>query len=479
MAINTKTFPDKVNTIVKDSPVNLSLNPVMELNYGGMLTRGMLHFDVSKLKGMVDDKTYPDMGKLKHVLRMTNAASVNDRGINCRMFASDYDGYKQRAVSFDIILFLIPNDWDSGRGFDYAQDLHNKSSRGLSIDGSNWYQYANYMKWDEEGIYSTDSLSREVDLFTSFNGNMSDIVIAYQHFDVGNEPIEIDITDTFNKWITGELCNYGIGIAFSPKFEETKTKMTQYVGFFTQHTNSFYEPYVETTYDDYISDDRGDFYLDKDNRLYFYASIGGKPVNLDTLPVCVVDGVEHEVRQQTIGVYYIEIRMPSSEYEAEEMHYDVWSGIRHDGRDIPDLELSFVTKPSAGYYSFGLPDNSTPSYDKFVPSLYGVSNREKIRRGDVRKVTVECKIPYTTKQLYAVEHMEYRLYTMQGESEIDVIAYSPVERAYNCNYFLIDTSQLIPSRYYVDIKVKYGFEELYHRDLIEFDIVNDKTEVFV
>lgn len=77
-----------------------------------------------------------------------------------------------------------------------------------------------------------------------------------------------------NKFITGELPNYGIGIAYAPSFEETTTKYSQYTGFFTQHTHSFFEPYIETTYDDTLKDDRLNFYLDKDNRLYFIAISG-------------------------------------------------------------------------------------------------------------------------------------------------------------------------------------------------------------
>ena len=61
MAINTKTYISKSNTIVKDSNVNLALNPVMELNYGVMLTRGLIYFDISKIKKRVEDKIYPDL----------------------------------------------------------------------------------------------------------------------------------------------------------------------------------------------------------------------------------------------------------------------------------------------------------------------------------------------------------------------------------------------------------------------------------
>lgn len=478
MAINTKTFLSKTNTIIKDNWVNTSLNPVAELNYGNMLSRILIYFDHDKVKKMVEDKVYPDISKLKHVLHMTNASSVRDRWINCPTIDTEYKSYKQRAASFDLIFFLLPNDFDSGRGFDYVQDLITEGHRALSTDGCSWYQYKNYCRWDEEGVYSTEKLSKELDKFTSKNGNLSNIIIGYQHFDAGNESIVFDITETFNKYITGELCNYGIGIAFSPKYEETTTKLSQYTGFFTQHTNSFYEPYIETTYDEVIDDDRADFYLDKDNKLYFYASVGGNSVNLDELPVCKINGSEIASKQATKGVYYIDINLPSSEYEADTMFYDIWKNLKYNGREIPDIELSFVTKSPGKYFSFGLPSEET-SIVKFVPYLYGINNGEKIKRGDVRKVSIDCKIPYTTNQLYAVSNMEYRLYTKQGESQIDVIEYSKVERGYNSNFFYINTNDLIPSRYYIDIKVKYDMEETYHRDMLEFDIVNDVKEHFV
>ena len=146
MAINTKTFLSKTNTIVRDNACNLSLNPVAELNYGKMLSRILIYFDHNKVKQMVEDKIYPDISKLKHVLHMTNAASVNDRNINCGMMDSEYNKTKRRAISFDIIFFLIPNDWDNGRGFDYAYDLYDKEHRSVSKDGCSWYQFRNYCK---------------------------------------------------------------------------------------------------------------------------------------------------------------------------------------------------------------------------------------------------------------------------------------------------------------------------------------------
>lgn len=476
MAINTKTYLTRSNTIVKDTTINLSLNPILELQYGQLLTRGLIYFDHTKIQQMVDDKIYPDISKLKHVLHMTNSASVNDMKINCKMGGSEHILDKQRAISFDLIFFLIPNAWDDGRGFDYAKDLYNMPHRTLSNDACSWMRYKNYCYWDNEGIYTTSQLSKELDLYTLPGGSESDIIIGYQHFEYGNEPITLDITKTVNEFITGQRCNYGIGIAFSPKFEETTTELTQYVGFFTQHTNSFYEPYVETTYDDFINDDRVNFYLNKPNKLYFYANVGGKSVNLDEMPIAEVNGIEYEAKQTTKGAYYIDIELSSDEYEEDTMYYDVWKNLKYKGKTIKDVELSFTTKPSQQYYNFGLPsDNSSP---KFIPYLYGIQQRERIKQGDIRKIGVECKIPYTSDQLYAVDNMEYRVYTKNGMEQIDVISYAPIERVYNTNYFLINTSDFIPAMYFIDIKVTYDNEILYHKDVLEFEIINDVTQAY-
>jgi hypothetical protein len=200
-------------------------------------------------------------------------------------------------------------------------------------------------------------------------------------------------------------------------------------------------------------------------------------VNLDELPTCVFEGQEYPSKQATKGVYYIELNLSSEEYEPDTMYYDLWTNIKYNGRQIKDTELQFVTKASDGYFSFGLPAQPETS-DKFIPSLSGINFKEQIKRGDIRKVNVECKIPYTSNQMYAVENIEYRLYVMDGVRQIDVIDYSPIERLYNTNYFLINTNDLIPSRYYIDLKVRYGMEEIYHRDVLHFDIMNDLTEVY-
>lgn len=476
MAIVTHTFISKSNTIIKDSVASVGLNPILELNYGKMLTRGLIYFDHTKVQKMVEDKIYPDISKLRHVLKMRNAGSIDDKHINRIYLDSNGDYYKQRTSSFDLIYFLIPNDWDEGKGFDYKQDLNLRNHRAYSWRGCNWYQYQTYCKWENEGIYSTDKLSKELDLFTSKNGNQSNIIIGYQHFDKGNESIEFDITETFNKFITGELCNYGIGIAFSPQYENKNTELTQYVGFFTSHTHSFFEPYVETTYNETIEDDRADFYLDKSNKLYFYSIVGGKYANLDEFPTCMVNDTSYEVKQATKGVYYIDIEVPSSSYEDNTMLYDVWSNIKYKGKSFPNVELEFVTKSSNDYYQFGIP--SSKQETELIPTLYGIKYKEVIKRGDIRKINVDCRIPYTTDQDRNNNYIEYRLYILSGEKQIDVIDWQKVEKGYNENYFFINTNELLPSRYYIDIRINVNMELFNYQKVLEFDIADNITEYY-
>ena len=476
MAIVTHTFISKSNTIIKDSVASVGLNPILELNYGKMLTRGLIYFDHTKVQKMVEDKIYPNISQLSHVLKMKNAGSIDDKHINRIYLDSNGDYYKQRTSSFDLIYFLIPNDWDEGKGFDYKQDLNLRNHRAYSWRGCNWYQYQTYCKWENEGIYSTDKLSKELDLFTSKNGNQSNIIIGYQHFDKGNESIEFDITETFNKFITGELCNYGIGIAFSPQYENKNTELTQYVGFFTSHTHSFFEPYVETTYNETIEDDRADFYLDKSNKLYFYSIVGGKYANLDEFPTCMVNNTSYEVKQATKGVYYIDIEVPSSSYEDNTMLYDVWSNIKYKGKSFPNVELEFVTKLSNDYYQFGIPPSKQET--ELIPTLYGIKYKEVIKRGDIRKINVDCRIPYTTDQDRNNNYIEYRLYILSGEKQIDVIDWQKVEKGYNENYFFINTNELLPSRYYIDIRINVNMELFNYQKVLEFDIADNITEYY-
>lgn len=476
-----RTYIDKINTIISGKTLNTGLNPVSELVYGANNTRMLVHFDTCKLKSMVDEKIFPKQDKLKHYLKITNAGSLDFTQVHCSEVSSITDATKIRAASFDLIFFLIPKEWDCGKGFDYSKTFFNQGYYGkqckgqvqdtyrlISNDGSNWYQARNGFPWDEEGIYSTDTLSKEYDKFASDEG--SDIVIGRQHFDVGNENISFDITEIVNKFISGELENYGIGVAFSPMLELAKAEVENYIGFLTNKTNTFFEPYVETVYEDCISDDRANFILNKDNRLYLYCNIGGDNENLDELPTCNVDGKEYEVKQFSKGIYYIDIKLSSKDYTPNTMLYDTWDNLIYKGERLGEIELDFVTKKDNLFFNIG---NSLESGNKVIPNISGIKYDEKIPRGDVRKVIIIPRVEYKRNSAEVIDEMYARVYIKDGEREIDIIPFEKVNRTFTESYMLVDTGMLIPEKYYIDVKIKSRQEVIIHHNVLSFKIVQN------
>ena len=120
-----RTYFDKCATIVKGSALNTGFNPVSELVYGRNMSRTLVYFSHEKIKKMVDEKVFPDINKFKHYLKITNAGSLDLSELH-KVYGSQIDGAeKKRATSFDLIFFLIPKEWDNGKGFDYTKDYFN------------------------------------------------------------------------------------------------------------------------------------------------------------------------------------------------------------------------------------------------------------------------------------------------------------------------------------------------------------------
>lgn len=476
------TYLDKCATIIQDSDLNTGLNPVAELSYGSSVTRLLCHFDHTQIQNKIQNHEFPHIEKMRHILHITNAGSMDLTQLRCGELSSITNDLKLRASSFDLIFFLIPQEWDNGKGFDYQKNYFNQglyrvnganlqdTKKLVSSDGANWFQARNGYNWEEEGVYSNEKLSVEYDNFSSELG--SNIIIGRQHFDIGSEDICLDITETFNKFISGELKNYGIGIAYTPMTELIKEKedIERYSGFFTHKTNSFFEPYVETIYDDCISDDRSNFVLDKDNKLYLYCNIGGQLVDLDELPTCSVNDKEYEVKQFAKGIYYIDINAHSSDFKPYTMLYDTWDNIKHHGVQFGAVEMDFTLYPNTKFFNFS---NKIEQNDKIVPFPYGIKHSEKIKRGDIRKVNILARTQYKKNQAQLVDSMYFRMYIKDGDREVEIFPYEKINKTFDENYFLIDTSFLIPQRYYIDVKAEYNLETIISKEILTFDVVSE------
>ena len=504
-------FLDKTNTITKGSLWNTGLNPILEINYGIEVSRGLIHFDMDEIKRLVEDGTFSDTSKLKCVLKMVNCASVDgvpyDRSIHHRAAEP-----VERATSFDLMLFKLPQDFDAGKGFDYASDfwVTNNHSRAYMNMASNWYyaQRARCWKVDEEkmvpdskgrieideghptyfyqyseidgkthrkrvnlngGIYSMETLFDEYEKY--LNGKDS-IVVGIQHFDFGAENLEIDITKYVLDCLAGEK-NYGLCLSYIPLLEIIKFEPQQYVSFFTDLTNTFFHPFVECTYCDPIADDRANFCLGRTNRLYLYSNIDGEPVSLDEGITCTIDGQSYDVKQASKGVYYVEITPNKDEMEVESIHYDLWSNLALNGIPIDDVEMEFVVNPQRNFLSVG---DKSAMPDRTVPQMSGIDDGEELARGEIREVVVDFRKEYTTNRKQLLDRAEYRLYVKDANREYDVIEYQPIERAFLNNFFIVNTEDLIPNDYYIDVRVVYGRETRYYKKALRFRVVSNVTE---
>lgn len=510
-----KTYFDKFNTIIEDSEINVGINPIAELCYGPRVTRNLFYFDEKGLRDTFlqnhwviknEDGSFAlteeAKGHTKHILHIYNAGSPNPVQMFYEETSSIVEADKKRASSFSLIFFLIPKDWDGGRGYDLAPTLQNQgytcpkydfisdsSLNAYSEDGCNWYQARNGCDWHVEsgdtattccpcettvsgtadGIYSWETLMKEYEAFHTAEG--SKIIIAKQHFDSGLENICVDLTETVNKFLTGELENYGIGIAYEPNIENISLKYENYLGLFTHATNTFFEPYLETIYDDYIHDDRNNFIVGKKNRLYLYSNIGGKLTNLDEMPSCTIEDMPFEVKQYCEGIYYVEIAPSELEFEPQTMYYDTWSNIVCDGVQMPPIELDFVAKAKRHYFNIG---DGIEESKKAVPTLYGISENENIyRNDDIRKVGVVCKKMYERNKGLIIQDLSYRIYIMDGTREITVVPYEHANMSFKENYFIVRVKEFIPERYHVDIRIKYNQETITYKKALTFNIVSE------
>lgn len=457
------TFLDKCCTITMDSELNTGLNPVAELNCGNGVTRALIHFDIEELRGMFNDKTIVNRNSLTHILRLTNCGSVNN-DIHIQSLTSSECNMKERATSFDVLLFKVPMEWDNGKGVDFMTDFWISNNHKFSTDGCNWFQARNGYPWEDEGIISSKQLSLEYD---KFSAGEESIIIARQHFDIGNENFVFDITEYVNKLIDGEEENNGLCLAFSPLAELSLREKTQYVGFFGPYTNTFFHPYLETVYYESVRDDRNDFHMGALNRLYFYCN----GFNLDEIPTCTIEGLESEIKvvQQTKGVYYAEVVIPEGWVAENTILYDIWDNIVIEGKKQPSFENEFtVLKPKQlfGYRRFE---------ESYVPYASGINADERMEIGEIRDVEITFRKKYTTNEYKVFDSAYYRIYCMDGSKELVVIDYHPIDKYPLSNSFTIDTSNFIPNRYIVDIK--RGNE--YFRDVLRFEIVSNVNNKYI
>jgi hypothetical protein len=496
-----RSYINKNNTIISNSFVNTGRNPVIELNFGASdlivpnfgFTRFIFDLDLSLLEENISSGVISTgcTSAMTHTLQMTNTSSFDNELLNSFM-----SNERRRATSFDLILYRIPKFsgttgnpqyWDEGVGYDYndfniAQNSANGGispltyvdSRAYSTRPSNWYQTTTLSGWSQNGIYNNKNEG-----VVNYSGLT---IVARQHFELGNEDLNMDMTNEINGILNGSITGVtGWGISYLPQIENITGLTESYsVAFFSRHTQTFYQPYLLTNYNDLVEDDRNLFLKNQENKLFLYVYQNGDFVNLDSDPFVRIEDRNGAAVTgmgslttclKTKGIYEVTVPNGFSNYPTPCGFYDVWSGLTINGQSIPNVTNQFTLQP----YTSGIQIGSVSKDPEiFGFNFYGILQNEQILNTDIRKVGVTIKKAYTGQVLLLDVSGFYRVYVMEGTTEVLVQDWTPLNRTPNEYYFIFDMRDKIPNQYFVDIQVNTSGEKDTYKRQLTFSIVNTK-----
>jgi len=453
-----RSYFEKNNTIIKNSLVNTSKNPTTEIYYGSGFSKFIFKVDFIDLKNKVDNGDLIINNNTKHYLRLTNTIFGNETFLGAKR-----GNNKDRATSFDLILFKISETWDEGVGFDYVATEYDFTSGNKTFDNrpSNWYNRNTLSGWTVQGIYSTSP-------------NIIDTI----HFDNGNENIDVDITNYVNEIIVTGTTNYGLGLAFGVLYQDISLNTDQSVSFFTKYTQTFFEPYVESIFDDVISDNRYDFTEKINQKLYLYVTNDSNFINLDNVPsVTIKDSTNTSITGLSgltsthvkKGVYEIEFGLSGITCDGKKFFYDEWSNLNINGISIANITQKFVPYPITSKIQIGQNTTQTKNYKI---QFYGIKQNDKIIRGDIKKLTVLFKsIDNPINDI--IDEVYYRIFIPEGKLNVIVHDWTLMDKGKD-NYVYFDTSFYIPREYFIEIKAKHNGEEINYPDYIKFEIISEK-----
>jgi hypothetical protein len=496
-----RSYINKNNTIISNSYVNTGRNPVIELNFGASdlivpnfgFTRFIFDLDLSLLEENISSGVISTgcTSAMTHTLQMTNTSSFDNELLNSFM-----SNERRRATSFDLILWRIPKFsgatgnpqyWDEGVGYDYndfniAQNSANGGispltyvdSRAYSTRPSNWYQTTTLSGWSQNGIYNNKNEG-----VVNYSGLT---IVARQHFELGNEDLNMDMTNEINGILNGSITGVtGWGISYLPQIENITGLTESYsVAFFSRHTQTFYQPYLLTNYNDLITDDRNLFLKNQQNKLFLYVYQNGDFANLDSDPfvriedrngAAVAGMASLTTCLKTKGVYEVTVPNGFSNSPTPCLFYDVWSGLTINGQSIPNVTNQFTLQPYTSGIQIGSVSKDPEIYGF---DFYGILQNEKILNTDIRKVGVTIKKAYTGQVLLLDVSGFYRVYVMEGTTEVLVQDWTPLNRTPNEYYFIFDMRDKITNQYFVDIQVNTSGEKDTYKRQLTFSIVNTK-----
>lgn len=442
-----RIFPSKENTISSGSlyeNYNSSQSQIANLWYGGgyyynniyrenSISRHLLYFDLSDLILKINSKEIMSGNVISYKLKMYNAIP-SDKNLEKEYQVNPL--FKQIAQSFDLIAFPINKFWDEGRGYDLGKQNYLVKSYGqVDYTGySNWNSATTLTAWNEPGIFNNPTAST-----TNY---------ATQHFERGDEDLDIDITHMVNNWLSGGSVNYGLSIAFSRPYELLSSDTRYMTSFYTHNTNSAFKPFIEVKYNQIIRDDRNQVTNNRMSRLFLYLFSGNTPTNYYSASTVTIKNSSNvdvytglQVNQLCKGTYYVDVWMSGT--TKGQKFKDVWNGISFNPPyDQQNITQFFEIKDNY-YYS------NQRDVNDYVITTYGLDNNAILSNEELLRIYIDARVNYSNNRPNVNFGLEYKL-MMNGN--VELIPWTDANSAIingelKC-FFDLDTSWLLTNQNY-------------------------------
>jgi len=440
-----RIYPSKSNTIAGSyySNLNSGQNTVTDLWYGGggtdtapdkrnSVSRFLLYFDLTNLQQKFSTKEINESLVTSYKLKLKNSKPRD------LVLESEYEHdvlKKMVATSFDLIAFPINKYWEEGRGYDLIKEIYivRQSGNYLTSGVSNWDYATSLTFWNEPGIYIDPSAS------TTYHTS--------QHFDIGDEDLNMDVTDIVKDWLSGGSENNGIAIAYRRDYELFSADTRYISSFFTEKTNTAFKPFLEVVYNQVIQDDRKQISNNRPSNLFLYTFSGHNftNINLSAVTVDIKRGNTTVYSglipsQLSTGAYYVNVWMSGA--TPGEKYVDVWNNVSFSQYDNQNISQTFQIQKN--YYTA-----NRPSINEYVLETYGIEQGMIVHQDEKIRVYCDLRVNYSTNKPSTSYSLQYR---MIMNNQVEVIPWTEVNHAVidDCttNYFDVDASWLLHNQTY-------------------------------
>jgi hypothetical protein len=399
------------------------------------LARSLLQFDYRQMSGMVyDDRSIPQSG-VSWVLKMFNYV-VGDT----------------TPKSYDLNVCAVSSTWDEGDGQD------DKTYQD--------YGFANWMG----GVSTINWLSGGGDYLSAFSGT--------QHFDIGDEDLEVDVTSIVQGWLTGTIPPQGLMVKLSDACENNLLDYWRKV-FYSRDTHIVEKiPFLEARWDDVRKDNRGNFAFNQPNALYLYNFVRGTLRDVSGAPTVRLQDnwlatsasfqqTYNTTRQET-GVYSAAITITSSNPSAFSASWvDIWQ----DGNGMCLL--------SGNLFPLIITGSQVDPYNNFVVDAVGLKRVYRVEESarivvNVRRNYYNDHLAIHTASLDSTrEYMEDMYYSVVNNENGEVVIpfgtgsvpYTKLSYNRDGNYFQLAMSSFVPGfTYRLLFMIQYN---KYEKDIID------------